>query len=261
MTPSSQEVESPAIPGRFRLVRGIVRDVRHDGACFTLLAEGSEGDMLLVAAGRRPDVEGLHLDRAGVKHSARGVTVNRYLRTTARHVYAAGDVVGGHQFSHLAGWQAFQAVRNALLPGRSSGVPVAVPWVTFLDPEAARVGLTKAEARARYGKSVRVHRWDMAQADRGIADGEAVGFIKVVARPDGRVIGASVVASRAGELIGEYTLAIQHGLRLSDLAGTIHAYPTWSTPLQQAAADAATQRFLTGLAGRITLRVAGLGRR
>ena len=113
-------------------------------------------------------------------------------------------------------------------------LPVAVPWVTFLDPEAARVGLTEAEARARYGKSVRVHRWDMAQADRGIADGEAVGFIKVVARPDGRVIGASVVASRAGELIGEYTLAIQHGLRLSDLAGTIHAYPTWSTPLQQA---------------------------
>ena len=246
-----------------RFLQGVVREVRHDGARFTVAAGDSEleGDALLVATGRKPNVEGLHLERAGVAHSADGVTVDRYLRTNVRHVYAAGDVVGGPQFTHLAGWQAFQAVRNALLPGRASGVPVVVPWVTFLDPEVARVGLAEAEARARYGDGVRVHRWDMARSDRAIADVEARGFIKVVARPDGRVLGASVVASRAGELIGEYALAIQHDLRLGDLAGTIHAYPTWSTPLQEVAAEAATGSFLAALPGRVALRVAGLGRR
>ena len=202
-----------------RFLQGVVREVGHDGARFTVAAGDGEleGDTLLVATGRKPNVEGLRLERAGVAHGASGVTVDRYLRTNVRHVYAAGDVVGGPQFTHLAGWQAFQAVRNALLPGRASGVPAVVPWVTFLDPEVARVGLAEAEARVRYGDGVRVHRWDMARSDRAIADDEAQGFIKVVARPDGRVLGASVVASRAGELIGEYALAIQHDLRLGKL--------------------------------------------
>ena len=246
-----------------RFLPGVAREVRHDGDHFTVaVGDGElEGDASLVATGRRPNVEGLRLERAGVAHGARGITVDRYLRTNVRHVYAAGDVVGGPQFTHLAGWQAFQAVRNALLPGRDSGVPVVVPWVTFLDPEVARVGLAEAEARVRYGDEVRVHRWDMARSDRAIADDEALGFIKVVARPDGRVLGASIVASRAGELIGEYALAIQHNLRLGDLAGTIHAYPTWSTPLQEVAAEAAIGSFLAALPRRVALRVAGLGGR
>ena len=245
------------------LQRGLAREVRHDGAHFTV-AVGDlelEGDSLLVATGRKPNMEGMSLDRAGVVHSAEGITVDRRLRTTARHIYAAGDVVGGLQFTHLAGWQGFQAVRNALLPGRASGVPVVVPWVTFLDPEVARVGLTEAEAKAHHGEDVHVHHWDMAQSDRAIADDEALGFIKVVARSDGRILGASVVASRAGELIGEYALAIQHDLRLGDVSGTIHAYPTWSTALQQVAAEAATGSFLSALSGRVALGLAGLGRR
>ena len=245
-----------------RLVRGTVSAVRREAEQFVLdTPDGAvQGDMLLVATGRRARVDGLALERAGIAHGPAGITVDRFLRTSAPHIYAAGDVTGDYQFTHFAAWQAFQAVRNALLPGRSAAVADVVPWVTFLDPEVAHVGLTEADARAQHGDRIRVHRREMAHADRAVADGETRGFIKVVANADGVVLGATIVASRAGEMIGEYALALRHKLSLSDLAGTIHAYPTWSTALQQVAADAATGRFLGSMTGRLALRVAGLGR-
>ena len=138
-----------------RLVPGHASSVRSDSGMIEVSSDsGTEvrADTLLVAVGRRPNVEGLGLDRAGVVHSARGIAVDDRLRTNVPHIYAAGDVLGREQFSHVAGWQAFEAARNALLPGSCSGRPNPMAWVTFTDPEVAQVGLTEAAARAQFGE-------------------------------------------------------------------------------------------------------------
>jgi pyruvate/2-oxoglutarate dehydrogenase complex dihydrolipoamide dehydrogenase (E3) component len=175
--------------------------------------------------------------------------VDDRLRTSARHIYAAGDCVGGYQFTHFAGWQAFQAVRNALIPGRSSGFSMAVPWVTFTDPEVAHVGLTEAQARERFGADVRVARWGMARIDRAVCENDQDGFVKVVHTKDGALLGATVVAGRAGETITEFVLALVQQLKLRDLAGAIHAYPTYATAVQQLASDVTVGMRLAGLSG------------
>jgi pyruvate/2-oxoglutarate dehydrogenase complex dihydrolipoamide dehydrogenase (E3) component len=156
---------------------------------------------LWIASGRKPAVEGLDLYKAGVKHSQKGIPVDDGLRTNVKHIYAAGDVVGGHQFTHFAGWQAFQAVRNALLPGSSSGFSDVVPWVTFTDPEVAHVGLTESQARSKSGNAVQVRRWDMSRADRAVCENDTDGVIKVIVKKDGAILGATIVAARAGEAI------------------------------------------------------------
>ena len=168
-----------------------------------------------------------------------------------KHICAAGDVTGGYQFTHFAGWQAFQATRNALFPGSSSGLTNLVPWVTFTDPEVAHIGLTEKQARSRFGESVTVHRWEMTHADRAICEDDRDGFIKAVTAKDGRLLGTTVVNARAGETITEFIVAMKHGLKLSDLAGAIHAYPTYSTPVQQLAAEMATGHTLAGVSGKI----------
>ncbi len=215
------------------------------------------GDTLLVATGRRPNTDGLQLERAGVEADDDGIRVDRYLRTSAPHIHAAGDVIGGPQFTHVAGWQCFQAVRNALLPGRASGVFDAVPWTTFLEPEVARIGQTEAEARARYG-AVLVHHRDLRDSDRAVCDGETAGFIKIVSRANGRILGATIVATRAGEMISEIALVMRHGISVPDLASTMHVYPAWSITIQQLASDAAVSRFVRSWSGRLALRLGGL---
>lgn len=231
---------------------------RTDGERIALSTKEGDvtGDLLLVATGRQPNVAGLGLDRAGVAHSGRGIEVDRCLRTSARHIYAAGDVIGGPQFTHLAAWQCFQAVRNALLPGSTRAVPDALPAVTFTDPEVAHVGASEADARASRGDQVRVHLWDMDHADRAVCDGETEGFIKLVTRAGGTILGATIVAARAGEMISELALAVDKRLTVADVAATIHPYPTWSTALQQLAARAAVESFIGGAAGKIALRLA-----
>lgn len=216
------------------------------------------GDCLLVSAGRTPNADGLELARAGVTFSDRGIPVDRYLRTNVKHIYACGDVIGGPQFSHLAGWQCFQAVRNALLPGRSVGMPDTLPTVTFTDPEVARVGLREIEARERYGSAVRTHTWPMTKSDRAVCDGEQKGFIKLVTRRDRSILGATVVASRAGEMIDELALAMKRRTGLDALAGTIHAYPTWTITLQQFAAEVMMQRFASSWTARVLRRLSRL---
>jgi pyruvate/2-oxoglutarate dehydrogenase complex dihydrolipoamide dehydrogenase (E3) component len=207
--------------------------------------------MLVVAAGRVPNVEGLDLDQAGVEYSDRGIRVDDRLRTNVRHIYAAGDVVGGPQFTHLAAWQAFQAVRNALLPGSSSGSAELVPWVTFTDPEVAHVGLTEEDAKKSIGDQAHSHFRPMKRVDRAVSDGTKAGFVKLVTGRDNVLLGATVVASRAGELLGELTLAIQKKLSLKDLAGIIHAYPTYSTAIQQLSAEASVAHLLDGTSGKV----------
>jgi len=216
------------------------------------------GDALLVALGRRPNVDGLDLDRARVAYSDRGIVVNAALRTTNPRVFACGDVVGGPQFSHYAAWQGYIAVRNALLPGTSRGIRAHVPWAVFTDPEVAAVGLTEPAARERYGNDLVVRQLPLDHVDRAQTDGETRGLVKVVARRNGEILGAHVVASRAGEMIQEYVLAMNHGIRLDQLASAIHVYPTYATANQQVAADFWTERLLTGLKGRVIRLLARL---
>jgi pyruvate/2-oxoglutarate dehydrogenase complex dihydrolipoamide dehydrogenase (E3) component len=247
-------------------VRGRASAFRNNGdsagaAGSIIVAAGERevgGDMLLVATGRAPNVQGMALEKAGVRYSPKGIRVNSQLQTSAEHIYAAGDCTGGPQFTHYAGWQGFQAVRNALLLGSSSGVSDAVPWVTYTDPEIAHVGSTEAQARGKHGGDLVATVRKLDRADRAITDNSCEGFIKLVHRKDGTLLGASVVAPRAGEVISELALALAKGLKTGDLAGTIHPYPTYSTPLQQMASDVAFDSFLCSVPGKVIRRLSGL---
>jgi pyruvate/2-oxoglutarate dehydrogenase complex dihydrolipoamide dehydrogenase (E3) component len=205
------------------------------GAAFT-----ARGTALLVATGRQPNVEGLGLDRAGVATNQQGISVDERLRTSAKNIFAIGDVLGGLLFTHVAAAQGGIAGANALLPSlfqRKMKTDV-VPWVTFTDPEAARVGMTVAEARQQYG-SVRVQNFPWAHIDRAQTSGETAGFIKLILTGKKDVIvGAHLVGAHAGELLGELALAMRHKMTIQDITGTIHAYPTLATGIQQAAFEA-----------------------
>jgi pyruvate/2-oxoglutarate dehydrogenase complex dihydrolipoamide dehydrogenase (E3) component len=198
-----------------------------------------EADEILVTLGRRPNVEGLNLEAAGVASDHNGIKVNAYLQTTASHILAIGDVIGGYLFTHVAAYQAGIAVRNALVPiGKKKVGYRVVPWCTFTDPEAARVGLTPDEAAKQY-KDIRIARLPWAEIDRAQTEGETTGFIKLVlAGKKDEIVGAHIVGSRAGELLGELSLAMQQHLTLADVLDTIHAYPTMNTGVQQAAFEA-----------------------
>jgi pyruvate/2-oxoglutarate dehydrogenase complex dihydrolipoamide dehydrogenase (E3) component len=231
-------------------------DERH-ALWVTTDSQEMRGDCLLIAAGRNPNVQDLALERAGVTHSERGITVDDRLRTSVRHIYAAGDVLGGDQFSHVAAWQAFQAARNALLPGRALGRPNPIAWVTFTDPEVAQVGLTEAQARNRFGDRVKVARWSLTRVDRAVCDDDADGFIKLVTNPDGGIIGATIVATRAGEVSAEISVAIARRLKVGDIATAIHAYPTYATAMQQIASGMATSGWISSTQGKIVRRLTG----
>ncbi|HMA36798.1 MAG TPA: FAD-dependent oxidoreductase [Chloroflexia bacterium] len=252
--PEVAAVLEPVLAGEgIHFARARAQAVHAEGAELVVQAGPTtvRGDLLLVATGRRPVVAGLDLEKAGVAYTAQGIGVDSHLQTSVKHIYAAGDCVGGAQYTHLAGWQAFQAVRNALLPGSSAGFSDAVPAVTFTDPEVARVGCTAAAARQTHGAGVVVSRWDLAHADRAVVENDRHGFYQVVHKKDGTVLGATIVAARAGEAITELTIALQRGLKVSDLAGAIHAYPTYATPVQQLAARVAVADTLGGLTGKL----------
>ena len=244
-----------------RWLRGRAVRVKQDRGetCVSLDANAeARGDALLIAAGRRPNVEGLGLDRAGVTYSPRGIPVDDRLRTNVPHIFAAGDVLGREQFSHVAGWQAFEAARNALLPGGDSGRANPMTWVTFTDPEVAQDGLSEAEARKQLGESVTVTRWNIARVDRAKCDDDEDGFIKLISNDKGVLIGATIVASRAGEMSGEMSVAVAKGLSVGDVATAVHAYPTYTTALQQMASQIATMRWTSSTAGRVVGRLMGL---
>jgi pyruvate/2-oxoglutarate dehydrogenase complex dihydrolipoamide dehydrogenase (E3) component len=236
-----------------RFVWGRAKSARKEGDEIVVATDREEarGELLLIAAGRKPTVAGLDLEKAGVNYSEGGIPVDEQLRTNVKNIYAAGDVTGGYQFTHFAGWQAFQAARNALLPGTSSGLTDLVPRVTFTDPEVAHVGLTEAQARVKFGENVKVSRWEMSRTDRAICEDDRDGFVKVIARQNGTLLGATVVNGRAGETITEFIVAIKKNVKVSDLAGAIHAYPTYSTAVQQLAAELTIEGLLSGTSGKI----------
>lgn len=193
-----------------------------------------EADEIVLALGRRPNVDGLNLEAAGIQYDSAGIQVDEYLQTSAPNVLAIGDVIGGYLFTHVAAYQAGVAVRNALVPVARKKVNYrVVPWCTFTDPEAARVGLTPDEAE-KVHKQVRIIKLPWADIDRAQAEGETVGFIKLVlAGKKDEIVGAHLVGARAGEMLGELSLAMQHNLTVHDILNTIHAYPTMNTGIQQ----------------------------
>ena len=195
---------------------------------------------LLVAVGRRANVEGLGLDEVGVEMGPRGhIAVDSRMRTSVPSIYAAGDVAGRFLFTHSAGYEAVRAVRDMFFPGKGT-VTDFVPWCTFTDPELAHAGLTESEARARHGDGVEVWRLDLAHSDRARAEGATEGTIMIVTHQK-KVVGAHILAPSAGEMIHELALAVEKGMKLPELAGLIHVYPTLSTSVGQLAAEAAFQ--------------------
>ena len=223
-----------------------------------LQADGEElvGDRVLIAVGRRPNVAGLELERAGVAYTDRGIEVDDKLRTSQGHIYAAGDSVGSYQFTHYAGFQATAAARNALLPGAWKGIRDWVPWTTFTEPEVAHAGLTEAEARERHGDDVEVTDWPMEKVDRARAEVDTQGLVHLV-HQGGKVLGVTIVAARAGELIHEWILALEGGVNVRDLTTSIHVYPTYSRSTVKAGGALLQKQFLSGRTGDL---VKGLGR-
>ena len=194
---------------------------------------------VLVAAGRKPNIEALHLDRVGVMTGARGIIVDDKLRTSAGWVYAAGDCAGRFLFTHSAGAEAVTALRNMFFPG-SAKAPSTVPWTTFTDPELAHVGVTAEEAREKLGEDgYRVYEWDLSHSDRARAEGATEGRIVAVTDAKFKLIGAHILAPAAGEMIAQFTLALNQGLRLTpDFGNLVQVYPTFSTSVSQMAAEA-----------------------
>ncbi|HSU17699.1 mercuric reductase [Longimicrobium sp.] len=207
--------------------------------------------VILVATGRKPNVEEMGLDAIGVESTDKGVTVDAALRTSASNVWAAGDVAGPYRFTHVADYQARIAAPNALFPLRRKVDYRVVPWCTYTEPEVARVGLTEAEARDEWGDKAGVFRYGHDSLDRALCDGEPEGLTKLVLDPKGRIAGAHVVGPRAGETIHEAVLAVRHRLKLSDLSGMIHIYPTYPESLKRAADAFLRAKYSGGLARRV----------
>ena len=196
-----------------------------------------EGSHLLVAAGRKPRTAGLDLVRAGILYNEHGIVVDRRLRTSARGVYAIGDVTSGPRFTHVASYQAGIVIRNALFHLPAKVDYSALPWVTYTDPELAQVGLTENEAKRQYGVDVAVSRFDFAENNRAQAERETAGTAKIVTRRNGRILGASILGAHAGELAHVWVLAIQQGLKLSAVAGMLAPYPTFGEVNKSAASE------------------------
>lgn len=194
---------------------------------------------VLVAAGRTPNIESLALESAGVKSGPRGIVVDSKLRTSAGWVYAAGDCAGRFLFTHSAGAEAVTALRNMFFPG-AADAPETVPWTTFTDPELAHVGMTAEEARKEHGsQNVRVYEWELGHSDRARADAATEGRIIAVTDPKFKLLGAHILAPAAGEMIAQFTLAVNRGLRLTpDFGNLVQVYPTFSTSIAQLAGEA-----------------------
>jgi pyruvate/2-oxoglutarate dehydrogenase complex dihydrolipoamide dehydrogenase (E3) component len=204
-------------------------------------------DRLLVATGRAPDTAGLGLEAVEVKTTDAGaVRVDERLRTTGKRIFAAGDVTGGPQFTHLAAHQAGMVVSNALFrTRRSAPAATSVPWVIFTDPEIARVGLTEAQAREREGEAAGAQRFDHDGLDRAVAAGAPHGFAKLVTGPRGRLLGATLAGPASGESIAGLAAVVARGGRVRDVFATIHPYPTFSEAASRAAGEYLGERYVT----------------
>jgi pyruvate/2-oxoglutarate dehydrogenase complex dihydrolipoamide dehydrogenase (E3) component len=219
-----------------------------------------EGSHLLVATGRRANLADLDVAKAGIATNERGALVlDRRLRTSNRRIYAVGDAAGGPQFTHVAGYHAGIVIRNALFRLPAKVDYRALPWVTYTDPELAQVGMTEAEAMKAHPGDLQVLRWPFHDNDRAQAERETHGLVKVLARKNGRVLGASIVGAHAGELIQSWGLAIAGGIKLSTIAGLIAPYPTLGEASKRAAGSFFTPKLFSERTRRIVRLLARLG--
>ena len=210
------------------------------------------GSHLLVAAGRKPNAEELGLAEAGIAFTAKGITVDGRLRTSNRKVHAVGDVAGG-RFTHEAGYQAGIVLRNILfaLPARASAM---IPHVTYTDPELAQAGLIEREARAAHGDGIKVLRWPFRDNDRAQAEGHPQGLVKIITTSRGRILGAGIAGPGAGEQIQPWILALERGLKIGAMAGSVLPYPTRGEAGRRAAVS-----YFSGFASNpLVRRVIGL---
>jgi pyruvate/2-oxoglutarate dehydrogenase complex dihydrolipoamide dehydrogenase (E3) component len=207
-----------------RAVQGVAVHIGKQGD-----TEIIKGTHLLVATGRRPNVKSLHLERAGVVYDEHGIKVNQQLKTSNRRIYAIGDVIGGPQFTHLASYHAGVVLRNALFRLRPKASAAAIPRVTYTEPELAQVGLIEDEARKRYGhRRIRILRWPFADNDRAVAERTTEGFIKVITKKNGEILGCTIVGPEAGELIQLWVVASDKRMKIGELTGFVLPYPTLS---------------------------------
>ncbi len=189
--------------------------------------EEIEADEVLVAVGRKSNTDGLNLEAAGVELEKGKIQVDEYLRTTNSSIYAAGDVNGKFQFTHMADYEAQIVLKNCFLfyPLTTKADYRVVPWTTFTEPEVARVGLLEKEAREKYGDKIDVYKVPFEENDRAHAEGDTAGFAKLILKGN-KILGVTIVGIRAGELLSEFSVAMKHGLSISDLNEAIHVYPT-----------------------------------
>ncbi|MBI5343001.1 MAG: FAD-dependent oxidoreductase [Deltaproteobacteria bacterium] len=216
-----------------------VGPAKGDGEPWTI-----EGDVLLVAAGRKPNVEGLELNAAGVEYSPRGVPSDRRMRTNVPHIYACGDVNGVFPFTHVAGYEAGIALSNAVLRLPRKADYTKVPWCTYTDPEVASIGLNEKRAKVA-GVEYRILEAPFDGVDRALAEGEPEGKIKVLISPSGALLGCQIAGHHAGELIHEWVAVINGGGKLSTLAGAIHAYPTLAEISKKAAGSYYSEKLFS----------------
>jgi pyruvate/2-oxoglutarate dehydrogenase complex dihydrolipoamide dehydrogenase (E3) component len=203
------------------------------------------GSHVLVAAGRKSKVDGLGLEAAGIAYTPEGITVDARLRTTNKKVFAIGDVVGSYPFTHMAGYHGGIVIRNVVFNISAKVEEHAVPWVTYTDPELAHVGMNEVSARERHGDVIKVLRWTFAENDRAHIERETDGLIKAVIGPRGRILGATIVGARAGEMIAMWVLAISSGLKISALANMIVPYPTRNEISKRAAGSYYTEALFS----------------
>ncbi len=190
-------------------------------------------DQLLVAVGRAPNVENLNLDGVGVEYDRKGVKVNDRMQTTNSRIYAAGDICSPYQFTHAADFMARIVIQNALFKGRAKSSSLVIPWCTYTSPEIARVGLHEMQAKEK-GIEVDTFVQQFHEVDRAILEGDDEGFVKVhVRKGTDQIVGATIVARNAGDMISEITLAMTHGLGLKKIGGTIHPYPTQAEAIRK----------------------------
>lgn len=209
----------------------IVADIEHEKG-----KQKIEADSVLVSVGRRPNLDGLELEKAGVESDSNGIKVDKHLRTTAKNIYACGDVVPPYLFTHVADYEAIVATTNACF-----GLPIKtanydnVLWTTYTDPELAHAGLTEEQARERYGDNIKIYRWEHKDVDRAKTDLAQNGMSKFICDKKGKLLGIHILGHGAGELMHEAQLAKSLGVPFSRIASVIHAYPSYSDAVRQPA--------------------------
>jgi len=240
---------------------GIASAASRSGGIVLSLKDGAqvEGSHLLIATGRQVNVEDLGLELAGVVHGPKGVEVDRRLRTTNRRIFAAGDVAGGPQFTHVASYHAGIVLRNALFRIPAKVDLRALPWVTYTDPELAQVGMKENDARRRWGDSIRVLKAAFAENDRAQTEAQTEGFAKIIASRNGAILGATIVGAHAGELIHSVSLAISSGLKLNAFTQAIFPYPTLGEINRQAVGQFFQPKLFSPLTRRLVRFLAMFG--